>query len=406
MLADLCELLAASGHEVHVLCSRGAYDDGSTSPRPMPKSELHRGVRIHRIRATGFGKKSVVGQAIDFISFHTLTGFRTMLAAFKFDVIVTLTTPPLINVYGLIAQKLARIKHIAWVMDLHPDVEWELGVFGRKKLLPRIADELNALAFSRADACVVLGPYMRARLAAKGVADHLIHDIPVWGHDLPADEISSNSLRTELGLEGKFVVMYSGNAGLVHTFDEVCAAALQLRDDSRIVFLFIGGGRRLSEIRAFRQTHGLTNIVDHGYLPRHRLRESLTLADVHLVTLRPTLAGVSVPCKLYGIMAAARPAIFVGPPHSETADAIRTSGCGTIIPNGDAGALVAAIRKLAADRTLVSTQGKAARQAYEQTFNARACGQRWIDLLARLSGRTNPQTVSFEPAVSDMKVSG
>ena len=55
MMTDLCPRLVRAGHEVHVLCSLGQYDDGTGTPgSPTPKYELKDGVHIHRVKATGF----------------------------------------------------------------------------------------------------------------------------------------------------------------------------------------------------------------------------------------------------------------------------------------------------------------------------------------------------------------
>ena len=50
------------------------------------------------------------------------------------------------------------------------------------------------------------------------------------------------------------------------------------------------------------------------------------MADVHLISMRPEMTGIVVPGKLYGVMAAGRPALFVGPTHCESADTIRRAG--------------------------------------------------------------------------------
>jgi glycosyltransferase involved in cell wall biosynthesis len=135
--------------------------------------------------------------------------------------------------------------------------------------------------------------------------------------------------------------MYSGNAGIVHDFGAIFEAMRALRDDPRIFFLFVGGGPRRAEVEGFASREGLTNFAYLDYFPRDMLRESLSVADVHLISLRQSFVGISVPSKLYGAMASARPILFVGPAHCETADAIRDAQCGiTVDPSvgGDAAA--------------------------------------------------------------------
>ncbi|MGH7215236.1 MAG: glycosyltransferase WbuB, partial [Tepidisphaeraceae bacterium] len=116
-----------------------------------------------------------------------------------------------------------------------------------------------------------------------------------------------------------------------------------------------------------------------------------------LITLRPGLAGVSVPCKLYGIMAAARPALFVGPVSCETSEAIRASGCGRAIANGDVDGLLTALRELACDPSLGRAMGEAGRRAYEHTYNARRCGEMWRALLERV---VSPEVPDTDPSVA------
>ena len=130
--------------------------------------------------------------------------------------------------------------------------------------------------------------------------------------------------------------MYSGNLGLAHSFDEFLEAARRLRDRDDIVFLFVGGGPRAAEVRAAQDREGLTNIRLLDYFPREQLHRSLSVADVHLISMRPEMTGIVVPGKLYGIMASGRPALFVGPAHCESADTIRHAGCGLTIALGDA----------------------------------------------------------------------
>ena len=100
------------------------------------------------------------------------------------------------------------------------------------------------------------------------------------------------------------------------------------------------------------------------YVPRAQLQASLALADVHLISMRPEMTGIVVPGKLYGVMAAGRPAIFVGPEHCESADTIRDAGCGITVTPGDTDGLVAALLHLASDPSLARRMGEKGRSAF------------------------------------------
>lgn len=385
-MSDLAEFLVERGNEVHVVCSRGQYDDGTG--RPTPKLETHRDVRIRRLSAPGFGKKSFIGRVIDYAGFHLLTGLWLLFRGWRYDAIVTLTTPPLIGIYGMFVKwlTLGRTRHVCWVMDLHPDCEFELGMWNPRNPLYAFFNFLNGLHFRRANAAVVLGDCMAERLLAKRVRKDRLHVISVWNRadDVQPLPFGSSPLAEQYGLTDKFVVMYSGNAGIIHTFDAVCAAMKELAGDDRIRFVFVGGGKRLKEVDQFAQTQKLANFIRLPYFPREQLDESLAMGDVHLVTLRTGMAGVAVPCKTYGIMAAARPILFVGPPDADTAQHIRAGQAGVTLGVDDAAGLAAAIRRMAEDRASAERMGQRGRDYFLQHHERLVCCRQWAELLESL----------------------
>lgn len=388
-MSDLAEHLVENGHDAHVLCSRGQYDDGSG--QPTPRKETYRGVWIRRLSAPGFGKKSTIGRIIDYAGFHLLAGLWLILFGWRYQVIVTLTTPPLIGVYATMVKFLTfgRTKHVCWAMDLHPDCEFELGLCSRKNPFWRFLDFLNGMHFRRANATVALGDCMKKRLLDKRVKQEKLHVIGVWNRK---DQVTpmghgESPLRKEIGLEDKFIVMYSGNAGLIHTFDAVCAAMKKLRDDTNIHFVFVGGGKRLAEIKQFATENGLTNFTQLPYFPREQLSESLAMGDAHLVTMRKGMQGVAVPCKLYGIMAAARPAIFVGPTDADTAIQINQANCGKVIDIDDDNLLVDTIRSYANDLSQVSALGQSGYEYFLKYHEQQICCDAWESLLTQVTQR-------------------
>jgi glycosyltransferase involved in cell wall biosynthesis len=170
--------------------------------------------------------------------------------------------------------------------------------------------------------------------------------VPNWPpaavHPVPRDE---NLFRAEHDLTDRFVVMYSGNMGLAHPFDAVLDAADRLESERpEVLFLFVGEGPRKDALRAQVQRRGLPNVRFLPFQPRERLAESLSAADLHLVTMRPELEGLVVPSKLYGALAAGRPACFLGPPGSEAARAVAEHDCGAVLPDPSGAALADAIR--------------------------------------------------------------
>jgi peroxiredoxin len=278
-------------------------------------------------------------------------------------------------------------------MDLHPDASLALGRFSRQNPVVAALAWLGDRIYRQADKVVVLGAYMADRIAAKGVRPDRIVTIPVWSRQ---DEIypvprEGHPLRAALGLEGAFVAMYSGNLGLAHSFDEILEAARQLRDRADIVFLVVGAGPRLAEVKQAQTSEGLSNLRFLESVPRDELHLSLTVADVHLISMRREMTGIVVPGKLYGAMASGRPAIFIGPDHCESADTVREAGCGLTLRQGDADGLVEALTNLAADAERVQRMGLRGRAAFLAEYEKARCCALWSHALAALcDGRSAP----------------
>ena len=378
-LTDLAESLAAAGYECHVLTSQGRYKPGTARPA---RFEIHNGVHIHRVPATSLGRRGTWARMTDYLSFYAGALVKALVLP-RFDAVVTLTTPPIIGLVGTVLKSLRKSKQIYWSMDLHPDASLALGRMSSKSRFARLMLSLSQRVYREADRVVVLGPYMADRISVKGVSPDRVTTIPVWSN---RDEIyptprDANRLRKALGLDKSFVAMYSGNLGLAHSFDEFIAAARQLRDHPEIVFLFVGEGPRLAEVIEAKNRENLTNIRLLDYVPRTQLQVSLTLADVHLISMRPEMTGIVVPGKLYGVMAAGRPAIFVGPEHCETADTIRSAGSGVALVPGDVDGLTATILRLSTSPALVRGMGERGRLAFLAAYEQKLCCNQWCELI-------------------------
>jgi colanic acid biosynthesis glycosyl transferase WcaI len=197
---------------------------------------------------------------------------------------------------------------------------------------------------------------------------------------------AQNALRAAWRLADAFVVGYSGNLGRAHEFATLVGAIADVErsqsDDIR--WLMIGGGALQEAFAAEIAKRGLRSVVVQPYQPRERLADSLSAADVHLVSLRPEMEGLIVPSKIYGILAAGRPAVFIGDPDGEVARLIRRLDCGVTVREGDPAALAEAVRRLAANPQLAVAMGARARAAFERAHDLEAAVRAWDALLGSL----------------------
>jgi colanic acid biosynthesis glycosyl transferase WcaI len=150
-------------------------------------------------------------------------------------------------------------------------------------------------------------------------------------------------------------------------------------------WLFIGSGAQTERPKQLVRERGLRSFTFKPYQPREQLAQSLSVADVHLVSLRPALEGLIVPSKYYGIAAAGRPAIFVGDRTGEIAQILDLNGGGLSVDEGDPVALAAAITKLAHKPQEAQRLGRNARSYFEDHFDMECAIAKWQDVLERAS---------------------
>jgi len=367
LLADLAEWLVRRGWAVTVLAGRGAYR--RSERRMRPREHLY-GVRVFRVPTTGFGRGRTLGRLLDYVSFCLAAGARALTLP-RHDLIVTLTSPPMIHVLGALLKRLRGWRFVLWGMDVYPDVAAALGVLSSQSRAFRTLAQVNRGALRSADGILALGGCMAERLVAAGAQPEKVHVAPNWsdGENVVPVPPERNPFRRRHGLDGRFVVAYSGNVGLGHTFDALVEGARRLRSDPNVVFLVIGDGPALPRVMAMCKRYGLSNLVRLPWQRRERLASALSAGDLHVVTLRRGLEGLLVPSKLYGIMAAGRPVIFVGPERCDTARTIRQAGCGFRVAEDDADGFLDCLQRLRADRALRERLGRNGRMFFLRHFD-------------------------------------
>ena len=117
------------------------------------------------------------------------------------------------------------------------------------------------------------------------------------------------------------------------------------------------------------------------YQPKATLKFSLSVPDVHWISLRPQVEGLMVPNKVYGIAAAGRPIIAICAKHGEIAEMVEQYHCGVAVEPGNADALVNAILQLSKDAALRADMGPQSRAMFEAHYTWRQALERWQNLL-------------------------
>jgi glycosyltransferase involved in cell wall biosynthesis len=401
-MADWAEYLASpegGEHTVSVIASRSVYGKGGAV---LPKRDTYKGVAIDRVGSNLFSKGRILTRLVDFGLFH-LRALARALTLPRQDVVVCLTTPPMVGMVGRLLKLFRGSKYIQYEMDLYPDVAIALGVMKPAGLAARLFDGIHRYLLKKADRVIVLGRCMKSRLETKGVPPEKMVLITPWADP---DEIrpvprATNAFRKQYNLENKFLIMYSGNLGLGHDIETLCQAMKRLYKEGAtggggnvdnsgggIAFAFIGGGRRVDEVRKFvaERGEGMPEPLILPYQPREKLSETLSAADLHLITQGTGTSGIIVPSKYYGILAAGRPSLYIGPADTEIAMSITESHLGTVIPVGDVDGVVNAIRRWQHQSAALPTFESRARTVLRDHFSRQVCTRRLTEIAAQVAG--------------------
>jgi colanic acid biosynthesis glycosyl transferase WcaI len=365
LLAELAEALAQRGHSVTVVASQAGMNG------PTPRSG---GVRIERVGGLPFTRASHFRRALSYLSLYPAMLWRALRLP-RHDVVITLTDPPLLLLLGPLLKWSKGSKLIHWAQDLYPELAEEMAILEKDGLIARTLRGLSTWALRRGERIVAVGQCMKTRLRQRGLPPQSVAVIPNWGNlgngecrvtnvesadrrtgndecriatgefAQPTPEArSSKRFQQEHGVDDHFVVMYSGNLGLAHPFEAILDAAERLQLTlPHVVILFVGAGPRLAWVQEQVERRRLENVRFLLFQPKERLAESLAAADLHLASMRQELCGLVVPSKVYGVLAAGRPCVFLGPKESEAAQTILQHGCGSVLSNATGARLAACI---------------------------------------------------------------
>lgn len=340
-LADVAEELARRGHDVTVYTSNRGYDEPSNY---YPASETRAGVKIRRVPFSHFGKSSIGVRIAGGLSFVAQSVARALTRR-HLDAVIVSTSPPMAPFAAIILHALRRARVKYWIMDINPDQIVALGMASPTSPTVRAFNWLNRRILSAAEDVVVLDGMMAERINRKLDVSDKISVLPPWPAHDPAPLVphERNPFRQKYARDGNRIVMYSGNHGPSSPLTTILEAAKRLRDDPRLLFMFVGGGLGKEEVEAAAGP----NVISLPYQPRSELVNSLSAADVHIVTVGDAVPGIVHPSKVYGAMAVGRPILLVGPPENHVAEIMKAHEIGWHVLNGDVDGAVRCLREIA-----------------------------------------------------------
>ena len=376
LLSQLCADLSRD-YAVTVITGRLA------EPRADAGRTTHEGVEVVRVRSTTFPRRVLGLRALNYLTFLAASA-RAAAAAPRPQVVLCMTDPPVVAIVALAAARRSRAPLVVVSQDVFPEVAVLLHRIQNALVVGLLRFAIGAY-LKRADRVVAIGETMRRRLEAKGAVAEGLRVIPNWVDTAFLEEKPrENGWSREVGLTAGFVVMHSGNVGFAQDLDTLVRSATFLRDLDDLTIAIVGDGARRTDVMALAELLEVDRIRFLRYQPRDTLPYSLSSAHIHVVGLAPGLSGYVVPSRLYGVLAVGRPVIAAADADSETAELIRSIGCGVVVPPGRPELLAAAIRRAHDGEYDLEEMGRRARAyAVAEADRSVAVG-RYRELLAEL----------------------
>jgi colanic acid biosynthesis glycosyl transferase WcaI len=387
LMTELAEGLVQRGHQVRVITGMPNYPQREIYDEYRGKwyvTEQINGVTIQRSYLRIKSKPNLIDRLLLELSFV----FTSLPQAFKGrrpDVII-LTVPPLFGTLPVtILGWLYNCPVVLNVQDILPDAAVRIGLLKNKWMIRTLA-ALEKFAYRSAHTISVIADGFRENLVNKGVPVNKIVCIPNWVNvnficPLPKQ---NNSWISSHQIDGKFVVLYSGNIALTQGLETVIEAAVCLRHIREIVFVIVGESIALQRLQKYCLLNGADNVLLLPLQPREKLPEMLAASDVGLIVQKRNVISFNMPSKIPLLLASGRPIVGSVPATGTAAKAIKLSGGGIIVEPESPDAMAAAVHDLYANPTLGARLGNAGRQFAEENYSFEQALNRYEGLLSHI----------------------
>jgi glycosyltransferase involved in cell wall biosynthesis len=357
------------------------------SSSPDSGSGLHRTPgqpEVIEIKSWWPEKSALVSRSFAAVLFSIQVFVAVMKHARSNDVLLCVTTPFTLPYTVALAARLRRAASAVIIYDLYPDTLIMAGFLSPSSILTTWLRSANAVMFRWLDAIVIIGRDMSPKLleyprmtAAK------LNLIPNWA-TLPVRyrELSpENPYRRRCG--GRFVVAMSGNAGFTHDPESVFEAARILQHNADIKFLLSGEGVGWTKLNEMQAASPLPNVTLVERVPESELMSFLSAGDIWIVPYRKNNTGVSVPSRIYNLLAIGRPIIICSEPDAEAAILMREEDIGWVTPPEDP-VRMAEVISLAASAAAITTEKGRRAATVASRFTREIALNAYRDLMERL----------------------
>lgn len=378
------------GHEVEVLTGFPNYPGGNVYAgykiRPWMR-EVMDGVPVLRVALYPSHDRSPIRRALNYLSFAAAAS-AAMPVLRRPDVAYVYHPPATIALPALLLRAMRGVPVVYDVQDLWPDTLAATGMVTSSRALRFVGRAMDAV-YRRVDEIVVLSEGFRERLIARGMERTKVTVIHNWNAE---DQIESGdvsgTLRTQLGLEGKFIVAFAGTMGRAQALETVLDTAELAHHDPRVHFVLVGAGTEAASLRKEAERRALDNVTFLTRRPASEIGQVLSMADALLVHLKSDpLFEITVPSKTQAYLMSGRP-ILMGV-RGDAARIVQAAEAGVAFEPENPASLLAAIERLrGSSDDQLNAMGERGRGYYAERLSLRAGAGRFNVVLTRAARAT------------------
>jgi glycosyltransferase involved in cell wall biosynthesis len=402
----LARELRRRGIDVQIITGFPNYPGGKVYPgyqiRPWQR-EIMDGVPVLRVALLPSHDRNPLGRLGNYGSFALSSAALGPVLTGPTDVLYVYHPPPTVGVPTAVFRRLRKVPVVYHIADMWPESVVESGMLGDgaiKWMANRVLDAYCKWVYREATAITVLSPGFRRLLVERGVPEDKIRVVYNWADDevfrpVPRDE----SLAKELGLSGRFNVVYAGNMGAFQGLETVIRAAARIQDVPDVQVVFVGTGVEEGRLKALASELHLSNVRFVSRQPVSNMARINVLADVLLTHLRDLpFFSTTVPSKTQVSLASGRPVIMAV--KGDAADVIRRAEAGLVVPPEDDAALAAAIRQLhALPAESRERMGERGRAYYLREMSLAVGTERMLEIFREVTSGPQP-TPAMRPTMS------
>ena len=289
---DLVSAWKSKGYKVDILTGKPNYPGGKLFEdyaANQNKYKLFEGCQIHRVPILLRGSASKFDLAINYMSFLFSALFYSLiyLRKKKYDIVFTFATSPVtVGLLAIFISRLTNSKTVIWILDLWPDIIYELGVIKNKFILQFLKRIVNYM-YKNTDYIYAQSNSFLSEISKVTNKDK-IDLLYSWPEKINFEFYKRSNL---IEYKGDYLnIVFAGSIGETQNLKEVIDIFKDLEKE-RVRLIIVGDGREKNYLKTLVQENKLKNIIFVKQQPLNKISEIISHADILLLSLNSGKVG-------------------------------------------------------------------------------------------------------------------